>query len=149
MAQLIGLQNSGTQTVLAGGVINAGDVYRQYSNRCRGNVLRTFSTTANGVRLQSEGIYHLTAVLVGSGTEAGDVTVQLFDNGSIVTPAFSTQTITTPETELRTFVIDYYILVDSACILGCNSTVGKTLTLENTGVGATFTSVVLNVDKVV
>lgn len=143
--QLIGVQNIGTQTVLTGGVINAGDVYRKYCRTIEG--IKTFETTANGVRLQREGIYHLTAVLVGSGTEAGDVTVQLFDNGTAVTPAFSTQTITTADTELRTFVIDYYILVDTACILGCNSTIGKTLTLENTGVGATFTSVVLNITK--
>jgi len=143
--QLVGVQNIGTQTVLTGGVINIGDIYRQYRRTING--VKAFDVTATGIRLQQEGIYHLTAVLVGSGTEAGDVTVQLFDNGIPVTPAFSTQTITTADTELRTFVIDYYILVDSACILGCNSTVGRTLTLENTGVGATFTSVIVNIDK--
>ena len=143
--QLLGVQNIGTQTVLQGGVINLGDVYRQYTRTRNG--VKAFATSPTGIRLQQEGIYHLTAVLVGAGTEAGDVTVQLFDNGNIVTPAFSTQTITTAETELRTFVIDYYILVDTACILGCNSTIGRTLTLENTGVGATFTSVIVNIDK--
>lgn len=143
---LLGTQNIGTQTVLTGGVINLGDVYRKYCKNINGT--RTFSTTSTGIRLQQQGIYHLTATLVGSGAEAGDVIVQLFENGTPITPAFSTQTITTADTELRTFVIDYYILVDTACILGCNSTIGKTLTLENTGVGATFTSVVVNVDKV-
>lgn len=144
---LVGTQNIGTQTVLTGGVINIGDVYRRYCRRI--NQTRTFDVTSTGIRLQQEGIYHITATLVGTGTEAGDVTVQLFDNGIAVTPAFSTQTITTADTELRTFVIDYYVLVDTACILGCNSTIGKTITLENTGVGATFTSVIVNVDKVV
>ena len=143
---LVGTQNIGTQTVLTGGVINIGDVYRRYCRRI--NQTRTFDVTSTGIRLQQEGIYHITATLVGSGTEAGDATVQLFDNGVAVTPAFSTETITTADTELRTFVIDYYILVDTACILGCNSTIGKTITLENTGVGATFTSVIVNVDKV-
>ena len=143
---LLGTQNIGTQTVLTGGVINIGDVYRKYCRRI--NQTRTFDETSTGIRLQQEGIYHITATLVGSGTEAGDVTVQLFDNGVAVTPAFSTETITTPDTELRTFVIDYYVLVDTACVLGCNSTIGKTITLENTGVGATFTSVIVNVDKV-
>ena len=146
---LIGTQNFGTQTVLEGGVINLGDVYRKYGRKCGMNNLRTFDATATGIRLQQEGIYHFTAVLVGSGSEAGEVTVQLFDNGVAITPAVSTQTVTTPDTEIRTFVIDYYILVDTACILGCNSTIGRTLTLENTGVGATFTSVVVNIDKVV
>ena len=143
---LVGTQNIGTQTVLTGGVINIGDVYRRYCRRI--NQTRTFDVTSTGIRLQQEGIYHITATLVGSGTEAGDATVQLFDNGVAVTPAFSTETITTADTELRTFVIDYYILVDTACILGCNSTIGKTITLENTGEGATFTSVIVNVDKV-
>lgn len=146
---LIGTQNIGTQTVLTGGEINIGSVYRKYNRRCSNNSLRTFSTTGTGITLQQEGIYHITATLVGSGDVAGVVTVQLFDNGAPVTPAFSSQTITTVDTEQRTFVIDYYILVDSACILGCNSTIGRTLTLENTGVGATFSSVVVNIDKVV
>lgn len=143
---LIGLKDFATQTVLTGGLIQLGDVYRRYcrKNRCG---TRVFDNTNTGVTLNWDGIYHITATLVGTGTEAGDVTVQLFDNGIPVTGAVSTQTITTPDTEFRTFVIDYFVLVDSACVLGCNSTVARTITLENTGVGATFTSVVLNIEK--
>lgn len=143
---LIGVKDFASQTVLSGGLIQIGDVYRRYcrKNRCG---TRVFDNTSTGVTLQWDGIYHVTATLVGTGTEAGDVTVQLFENGVPVTGAVSTQTITTPDTELRTFVIDYFVLVDNACILGCNSTVAKTITLENTGVGATFTSVVLNIEK--
>ena len=143
---LIGLKDFASQTVLEGGLIQIGDVYRRY---CRKNNCGTkvFDNTNTGVTLNWDGIYHITATLVGTGTEAGDVTVQLFDNGVPVTGAVSTQTITTPETELRTFVIDYFVLVDNACILGNNSTVARTITLENTGVGATFTSVVVNIEK--
>lgn len=143
---LIGTKDFATQTVLTGGLINIGDVYRRYctKNRCGTKV---FDNTNTGVTLQWDGIYHITATLVGSGTEAGDVTVQLFENGLPITGAFSTQTITTPDTELRTFVIDYFVLVDNSCVLGCNSTLAKTITLENTGVGATFTSVTLNIEK--
>ena len=143
--QLLGVQNSGTQTVLEGGLINIGSVYRQYRRTIDG--VSAFALNSTGITLQQEGIYHITATFVGAGTEAGDVTIQLLDNGVAITPAFSTQTITTAETEFRTFVIDYYILVDKSCILGCNSTIGRTLTLENTGVGATFTSVIVNIDK--
>lgn len=143
---LLGVKDFATQTVLTGGLIQIGDVYRRY---CRRNNCgaRVFDNTSTGVTLNWDGIYHITATLVGSGTEAGDVTVQLFENGVPVTGAVSTQTITTPDTELRTFVIDYFVLVDSACVLGVNSTVAKTITLENTGVGATFTSVVLDIEK--
>ena len=145
---LIGLQDLATQTVLEGGVIALGDVYRRF---CRKNSCgtRVYDNTSTGVTLNWNGIYKVTATLVGTGTEAGDVTVQLFANGVAVPGAISTQTITTADTEIRTFVIDHYILVNNAEVLGINSTLAQTLTLENTGVGATFTNVVFNVVKVV
>lgn len=143
---LIGLKDFATQNVLTGGLIQLGDVYRRY---CRKNNCGTkvFDNTNTGVTLQWDGIYHITATLVGTGTEAGEVAVQLYENGVPVTGAVSTQTITTPDTEFRTFVIDYFVLVDNACVLGVNSTIAKTITLENVGVGATYTSVVLNIEK--
>ena len=145
---LIGVKDFATQNVLAGGLIQLGDVYRRF---CRKNSCGTkvFDNTTTGVILQWDGIYHITATLVGTGTEAGDVTVQLFSNGIAVPGAISTETITTPDTEFRTFVIEKFILVNNAEVLGCNSTLAQTLTLENTGVGATFTNVTFDVVKVV
>ncbi len=144
---LLGTKNIGTQTVLTDGVVNVGSVYRKY---CKKNAcgFPTFGATANGVALQHEGIYHITATLVGSGDVAGVVTVQLAVNGELVDGAFSSETITTADTELRTFVIDYYVLVDKDCILNTPSTIAQTISLVNTGVDATFTSVIVNVDKV-
>lgn len=145
---LLGTKNVGTQTVLADGTINLGSVYRKY---CKKNAcgVTTFSRTANDITLQQSGIYHITAVLVGTGETAGDVTVQLLENGEVVDGAVSTQTITTATTEFRTFVIDYYVLVDCDNILGRNSTVAKTISLTNASdaIDATFTSVVVNVTK--
>lgn len=145
---LIGLKNTGEQTVLATGQINIGNVYRKFckSNRCG---VPAFTATSNGVTLQHEGIYHITAVLVGTGETAGDVTVSLFENGEAITGAVSTQTITTATTEFRTFVIDYYVKVDKDCVLGFSTTDAKTISLVNTSdaIDATFTSVVLNVTK--
>ena len=145
---LIGLKNTGEQTVLATGQVNIGNVYRKFckSNRCG---VPAFTATSNGVTLQHEGIYHITAVLVGTGETAGDVTVSLFENGEAITGAVSTQTITTATTEFRTFVIDYYVKVDKDCVLGFNTTDAKTISLVNTSdaIDATFTSVVLNVTK--
>ena len=145
---LLGTKNVGTQTVLADGTINLGSVYRKY---CKKNTcgVTTFSRTANDITLQQSGIYHITAVLVGTGETAGDVTVQLLENGEVVDGAVSTQTITTATTEFRTFVIDYYVLVDCDNILGRNSTVAKTISLTNASdaIDATFTSVVVNVTK--
>lgn len=145
---LIGLQDLASQTVLADGVIAIGDVYRRY---CRKNSCgtRVYDNTSTGVTLNWNGMYRVTATLIGTGTEAGDVTVQLFSNGIAVPGAISTETITTPDTEFRTFVIEKFILVNNAEVLGCNSTLAQTLTLENTGVGATFTNVTFDVVKVV
>jgi len=145
---LLGMKDTATQTVLEGGEISLGNVYRRF---CKKNMCGqpVFSPTNTGVTINWDGIYHLTATLVGTATAEGDVTIQLFENGVAIPDVISTQTITTAETELRTFVIDYYILVDSATILGNNSTIAKTITLENVGVDAEFTSVILNIEKVV
>ena len=145
---LIGLKNIGTQTVLADGQINLGSVYRKFckANKCG---VPAFSVTSNGITFNHEGIYHITAVLVGTGETAGDVTVQLFENGELVTGAVSTETITTATTEFRTFVIDYYVKVDRDIILGYNTTGAKTISFVNTSedIDATFTSVVVNATK--
>ena len=148
MNLLLGVKNTTPQSVIALGTIDLGSVYRRYckKNSCG---IRTFDSTSQSISLQQQGIYHVTATLVGAGTIAGDVTVQLLVNSEPVLGAFSTETITTPTTELRTFGIDSYILVDEACLLGTSSTIAKTIALQNTGVEATFTSVVVNVEKVI
>lgn len=144
----LGTKNTSSQSVLTDGVISIGSVYRKYCRPTRAG-LPTFATTNQGITLNGDGMYHITATFVGSGTEAGTVTVQLLENGDAVTGAISSETITTANTELRTFVIDYYILVDSACVLNNRTTRAKTISFENTGVGATFTSVIVNAEKVV
>lgn len=145
---LLGVKNTGTQTVLADGIVNIGSVYRRYCKKSACGV-PAFARTANDISLQHSGIYHLTATFVTSAPAAGVVTVQLLLNGEVVDGAFASETITTATTELRTMVIDYYVLVDKDCILNTESTVAQTISFQNTGVDATFTSVVVNVDKVV
>ena len=145
---LIGTKNTGTQTLLTDGVIDIGSVYRKYckKNECG---IGAFSRSANDVTLNHSGIYHVTATFVASAPAAGTVTVQLLLNGEAVDGAFASETITTPTTELRTMVIDYYVLVDKDFILNTASTIAQTISFANTGDDATFTSVVVNVDKVV
>ena len=145
---LLGVKNVGTQTVLTDGIVNLGSVYRKY---CKKNAcgVPTFARTANDVTLNQSGFYHLTATFVVSAPAAGTATVQLYVNGEPVDGAFASETITTATTELRTMVIDYYVLVDKDCILNTEATVAQTVSFVNTGDDATFTSVVVNVDKVV
>lgn len=148
MNLLIGIKNTTSQTVPVLGTINLGSVYRRYckKNQCG---VKTFDATVTSVALQQQGIYHITATLVASAPAAGDVTVQLLINDTTIPGAFSTETITTATTEFRTLVVDYYALVDDINLLGNNTTAIDTISLQNTGVEATFTSVILNIDKVV
>lgn len=143
---LLGLKNISSQAVATDGFVNFGNVYRKYCKKCNG--VSTFATNGESVSLNQTGIYHLTITAVGTGDVAGDVTLQLFVDGEEVSGAFSTETITTATTEFRTFVIDYYILVNSSCILNQPSVLSKTISVQNTGVDATFTSVVFNVERV-
>lgn len=147
---VIGTKNFGTQTVLADGLVNLGTTYRKFCKRNRCGV-PAFAVTSNGIALQHEGFYHVTATFVGSGSVAEDLTIQLFVNGVAIDGALSTQTITTADTEIRTFVIDYYVKVDRDCILGVDSTVAETISFVNTSATAdlTLTSAIVNVDKVV
>lgn len=147
--RVLGMRNVGTQTVLADGVINLGVAYRRFDdnyNPCR---IFTFDETSNGITIQREGIYKVTATFVGTAETAGAVTIQLFENGIAIDGVVSTETITTPTTEFRTFVIDYLVKVDRDCILGYRTTGAKSISFVNASdaIDATFTSVVVNVTK--
>ena len=144
---LIGAKNFATQQVVTNGLVEFGNVYRRFCKKING--IKTFEFDNSDIILQQTGIYHITVTAVGSGTAAGTLAIQLYENGFAVPGAFSNETITTPNTELRTLTLDYYTLVDNTCVLGCNSTVAKAISIVNTGVPATFTSIVINIEKVV
>lgn len=144
---LLGTRNVTTQDVVTNGNVQLGSVYRKYCKRINGN--RTFDFIGEDVILQQNGIYHITITAIVSGSEAGNVTLALYENGVPAPSAFATETITTPDTELRTLTIDYYTLVDNTTVLGCTSTIFKEISLVNTGIEASYTNVVMNIDKVV
>lgn len=143
---LIGTRNFATQEVVTNGIIQLGNVYRRYCRKING--VKTFEFDNSDVILQQSGMYHITVTAVASGAEAGTLALQLYENGFAVSGVFANETITTPDTELRTLTLDYFVLVDSTCVLGCNSTVAKAISLVNTGVEATYTSVIMNIEKV-
>lgn len=144
---LIGAKNFATQEVVTNGLIEFGNVYRRFCKKING--IKTFEFDNSDIVLQQTGIYHITVTAVGSGSEAGTLAIQLYENGFAIPGAFSNETITTPDTELRTLTLDYYTLVDNTCVLGCNSTIAKAISIVNTGVPATYTSIVINIEKVV
>lgn len=143
---LLGTKNFASQDVVTNGIVQLGNVYRRYCKKINGT--RTFEFDNSDIILQQSGIYHITVTAVGSGSEAGTLAIQLYENGIAVPGAFSNETITTPDTELRTLTIDYFVLVDSACVLGCNSTIAKAISVVNTGVEATYSQITMNVEKV-
>ena len=144
---LLGIKNIAPQTLVTNEIANLGNVYRKY---CRKNDcgITTFNFDGTSFTLQHKGMYKITITAVVSGTVAGNVTLQLLENGTPIVGAFATETITTPTTELRTMSIDYYVLVDSDCVLGNSTTQAKSYSVQNIGVGSTITNIVTNILKV-
>lgn len=146
---LLGTKNTSTQAVPAGSTIALGNAYRRYckKNHCG---VRAFSTTNDSIVLQHSGMYKVHATVTFTGDAAGDVTLQLSQNAVPIPGAIATVTVTTADTEVNTASIDYFILVDSVCLLGNSTTIGQAVNVVNTGAtDITVTNYVLNVTKVV
>lgn len=144
---LLGTRNSTTQTLGVGDLIDFGAVYRRYDKKGSCG-FRVFEVNGSSISLQHEGIYHVTAVITFTAPVAGVVTFNLAEDEILIPSALVSETITTATTEVRTATLDFYVLVDSNCILGRVSSL-KNISIENTGVASTITNVVVNIDKVV
>lgn len=143
---LLGVRNLAEQDLEVGEIVNLGSAYRRYVKKDYG--VSTFTFNGTSLTLNRGGIYHVTATAIVSAPVAGVVTLSLFSNGVAIPGAITSETITTADTELRTMVIDTYVLVDNNCVLGTSSTTAQNLTLVNTGVASTVSNVVVNIDKV-
>ena len=145
---LLGTRNVTTQALTTGASVNLGEVYRKF---CRKNScgLKAFEFNSTSVSLQHSGIYHITANITFTAPVAGLVVFQLTENGLAIPSALAQETITTATTEVKTTTIDFYVLVDTGCVLGNTTTLIKNIGITNTGVASTISNVVLNVEKVV
>ena len=145
---LLGTRNITSQALTTGSTVNLGEVYRKF---CRKNScgIKTFDFNTTSVGLQQSGIYHVTTTLTFTAPVAGDVVFQLTENGIATPGAIASETITTATTEVKTTTIDFYVLLDSGCVLGNPTTLIRNLAITNTGVASTVTNVVFNVEKVV
>lgn len=146
MSLLLGVRNTADQDVAVGGSINLGNVYRKYCKKVNG--VKAFDFNGTSIALQHSGIYHITATVVATSSAAGNVTVQLYENGEAVLGAFGTDTFSTT-TQLKTLTIDTYIIVDNACILGQPTTMVKNISFDVLETAATINNIVVNVEKVV
>lgn len=146
MSRILGLKNTFTQVVDEGALIDLGAVYRKYCKKI--NCVKTFDVTSNSVALQETGMYLVDVNATFTAEAAGDVTIQLYENGIAIPGALATETITTPTTEARSISFSYIVSVDCGCILNNQTVLSKVLSLVNTGVEATFSNVVVNIVKV-
>lgn len=146
MSLLITTKNIASQALAVNGLVNLGSVTRKYckKNSCG---LPTFSFNGTGISLQTPGVYNVIATIVASGSAAGDVTFQLNENGVAIPGALSTETITTANTEFRTFTILTTVLVDENCVLNTRQTMVKNLSITNTGIASTVTNIVVDITK--
>lgn len=144
--QLLGIKNITTQTVPALGLVDLGTVYRRY---CTKDVcgFRTFEVTGDSISIQHPGMYAVTVTATFTAPAAGDVTLQLYEDGVAVPGALATETITTADTEVRTVSFEYLILVNCTRVLNSTAIV-KNISVVNTGVEADISNIVVNVLKV-
>lgn len=84
-------------TVLAGGILPLTTIARR-----RG---RLISSETDSISLNGAGYYKVTITVVTSGATAGVVELDVLKNGVEVQGLTSSETITTPNTELRTLTI--------------------------------------------
>ena len=145
---LLGTRNTSTQDLAVGDTLDLGLVYRRYckKNNCG---VKAFDFNGDAIALQHSGIYHVTATITFTAPVAGDVTFQLVENGTPITGAIATETITTATTEFKTTTIDYYVLVDFGYVLNNATVLTESVSITNTGVASTVTNVIVNVEKVV
>ena len=132
-------RNLATQAVIADGIVNQGSVIRRFFNGCTCN--RPIVAEGDGTTINATGMYKIEVEATFTAPVAGDVTLQLFENGVAIDGAFATETITTATTEVRSVAFSTYVIVDQTKVLGICAITPKTYTLVNTGVGATFTRV--------
>lgn len=102
--KLLNIQTANTtnQQVVAGALLNLGNVVRKY---CKPTscCVPTFSYTngGNAITLNASGYYKIDFNATFTGATAGDGIIAMYVNGLPLPQALGSQTITTAETEIR------------------------------------------------
>lgn len=133
---MISSYNTTTQAVLTDGVVNF----------TTDRILTGCTATRDGqtFQLSKPGYYYVTFNAVAAATSAvGELTVQLYDNGVPVQGALASKTVTTAA-ENDTYSFSTIIRVLPSCCAVSNT---GNLTIVNTGVGATYSNVNINITK--
>ena len=126
------VSNTGSQTVPDSGVISLGSIIRRFG--CGVNL------NGNGIAIDREGYYDVSASLSIAAGAAGPVTVTLFRDGVAVPGATATVTAAAAG-DIVNLSIEALVR-QAGCCAG-----GSTLTLSIVGVGGTVNNVALKVIK--
>ena len=129
---LIKVVNTASTTVVAGGTLRLATIVRRYG--C------ALNQSGNSVVINKPGYYRVSINATFTAPVAGVVTLTLNQNGSAVTGATASTTITTATTEVRNLSFSDEVRVV------CGSA-PSTLSIVDTGVDATFSNITLIVNE--
>ena len=129
----INIVTTSSSAVVAGGTLPLATIVRRYG--C------ALNQSGNSVLLNESGYYLVNITATFTAPVAGVVTLVLNQNGSAVTGATASTTITTATTEVRT--ISFSAIVRVVC-----GAAPSTLNIVDTGVDATFSNIAINVVKI-
>lgn len=127
--------NTAETTVEENGTLPLGNVVRRPCNkniRLIGNEIQILDQYSN--------YYDIVVSATFTAPAAGDVTVELQQNGVPIVGGTATETITTADTESRSISFSPSIRANCGCAL-------DSLKLVNTGVAATFSNIAVRVIK--
>lgn len=129
----ISVVTTASSAVVAGGTLPLTTIVRRYG--C------SLNQSGNSILLNDSGYYLVNVTATFTAPATGVITLVLNQNGSAVTGATGSSTITTATTEVRT--ISFSAIVRVVC-----GATPSTLSLTDTGVAATFSNIAINVVKI-
>lgn len=131
---LISVATTSSASVVTNGLLPLGTIVRK-----RGNEI---NLSGNSVAITDTGsnYYRVSVTATFTVPVAGDVTLALLQNGTAVTGATASTTITTADTEIRSLSFEAIVRTFNCCGL-------DSLSIASTGVGATFSNIAMQVEK--
>ncbi len=130
--------NNTNQTVLTNGSLSL------LNTEITGGCCNSITVNNNAITIKKAGTYLINVSANLTATVAGTETLQLYNKGVAVPAAIASRTAA-DATSLENINFSIIINVNSSCNCVNNNAL---LTLVNTGVGATYANVVINIIKV-
>lgn len=131
------LYNSTSQTV------NTNSAITLLNNEIYNNCSNALTVNNNTVTIHQCGTYFVSVDATVSSTDTGNISFQIFNNGTGVAAAIAA---TNASTTANNIGVSTLIRVDPSCRCVNNN---AELTFLNTGVASTYTNIIVNIIKVI